>query len=48
MDQKLKKHFAGQETLFVIIYMIADQSIDKRREPVFELAISRRHRKHTL
>ena len=40
--------FAGEETLFVIDDMIADETLDKKRQPLLELAISGRHRNHSL
>ena len=36
------------ETLFIIDDIIADESLDKRRQPLLELAISGRHRGHYL
>ena len=38
----------GEETLFVIDDMIADETLDKKRQPLLELAISGRHRNHSL
>ena len=35
-------------TLFLIDDIIADEALDKRRQPLFELAISGRHRQHSL
>ena len=40
--------FAGRECLFIVDDMIADEKMDKRRQPLLELAISGRHRKHSL
>ena len=42
-----KKH-ADVETLFIVDDIIADESIDKLRQPLLELAISGRHKKHSL
>ena len=44
----LTKLFAGEETLFLIDDMIADETLDKKRQPLLELAISGRHRNHSL
>lgn len=46
--QKLLSLLAGEETLFVVDDMIADENLDKKRQPLLELAISGRHRKHSL
>ena len=46
--EKLSLHFSGEETLFVVDDVIADETLDKRRNPLLELAISGRHRKHSL
>ena len=46
--EKLSTLFSGEETLFIIDDMIADETLDKRRQPLLELAISGRHRKHSL
>ena len=45
---KLSTKFSGEETLFVVDDMIADKTLDKRRQPLLELAISGRHRQHSL
>ena len=45
---KLSRIFAGEDTLFIVDDIISDESIDKRRQPLLELAISGRHRKHSL
>ena len=45
---KLSQKLAGYETLFIIDDMIADESLDKKRSHLFELAISGRHDKHYL
>ena len=46
--EKLSLHFSGEETLFVVDDVIADETLDKRRNPLLELAISGRHRKQSL
>ena len=46
--EKLSESFANEETLFIVDDMIADEAFDKRRQPLLELAISGRHRKHSL
>ena len=46
--EKLSDMLAGEETLFIVDDMIADETINKRRTPLLELAISGRHRKHSL
>ena len=45
---KLSRIFAGEDTLFIVDDIISDESIDKRRQPLLELAISGRHSKHSL
>ena len=35
-------------TLFLIDGIIADETLDKRRQPLLQLAISGRHRAHSL
>ena len=46
--EKLSLRFAGEETLFIVDDVIADETLDKRRNPLLELAISGRHRKQSL
>ena len=46
--EKLSSLLSGEETLFIVDDMIADEALDKRRNPLLELAISGRHRKHSL
>ena len=46
--EKLSRLFANEETLFIIDDMIADEKLDKKRQSLLELAISGRHRKHSL
>ena len=38
---------SGEETIF-IVDMIADETLDKKHQPLLELAISERHKKHSL
>ena len=42
------KLFAGFKTLFLIDDIIADETLNKKRHPLLELAISGRHKKHSL
>ena len=44
--KKLSHLLAGSETLFIIDDIIADKSLDKRRQYLLELAISVRHCNH--
>ena len=46
--EKLSQLLAYSETLFVIDDINADESLDKRRQSLLELAISGRHRNHYL
>ena len=46
--EKLSTLFSGEKTLFIVDDMIADETLDKRRQPLLELAISGCHRKHSL
>lgn len=46
--EKLGNIFSGEETLFIVDDCIADSELDKRRQPLLELAISGRHRHHSL
>ena len=39
---------AGSKTLFLIDDIIANEALDKRRQPLLELVISGRHRAHSL
>ena len=39
---------AKEETLFIVDDMIADETLDKKRQPLLDLAISGRHRRHSL
>ena len=42
------KRLAGSKTLFLTDDIFADETLDKRRQPLLELAISGRHRNHSL
>ena len=44
----LSKLLAGQVTLFIVDDIISDEALDKKRQPLLELAISGRHRGHSL
>ena len=46
--EKLSKLLVGEETLFIIDDIIADEALDKKRQPLLELAISGRHRNHSV
>ena len=46
--EKLSQLLAHSETLFIIDEIIADESLDKRKQPLLELAISDRHRDYYL
>lgn len=46
--EKLSKVFSGEETLFIVDDMIADETLDQQRQPLLEMAISGRHKKHSL
>ena len=46
--EKISNLLAGSVTLFLIDDIIADEALDKRRQPLLELAISGRHRQHSL
>ena len=46
--EKISKLLAGSATLFLIDDIIADEALDKHRQPLLELVISRRHRAHSL
>ena len=48
MIEKISNLLAGDKTLFLIDDIIADETLDKRRQPLLELAISGRHRGHSL
>ena len=46
--EKIGNLLAGSKTLFLIDDVIADETLDKRRQPLLELAISGRHKEHSL
>ena len=46
--QKMSNLLAGFKALFLINDIIADENLNKRRQPLLELAISERHRGHSL
>ena len=46
--ERISNLLAGDKTLFLIDDIIADETLDKCRQPLLELAISGRHRGHSL
>ena len=46
--EKISNLLAGSVTLFLIDDIIADEALDKCHQPLLELAISGRHRGHSL
>ena len=48
MIEKISNLLARSVTLFLINDIIADEALDKCRQPLLELAISGRHRGHSL
>ena len=46
--EKISNLLAGDKTLFLIDDIIADEALDKCHQPLLELAISGRHRGHSL
>ena len=46
--EKISKLLTGSKTLFLIDHIIADEALDKHRQPLLEMAISGRHRAHSL
>ena len=46
--EKISNLLAGDKTLFLIDDIIADETLDERRQPLLELVISGRHRGHSL
>ena len=46
--EKIGNLLAGSKTLFLIDDIIADETLDKRRQLLLELMISRRHKEHSL
>ena len=45
---KIGNLLAGSKTLFLINDIIADETLDKRRQPLLDLATSGRHKEHSL
>ena len=48
LSEKISNLLTGDKTLFLIDDIIVDETLDKRRQPLLELAISGRHRGHSL
>ena len=48
MIEKISNLLAGFTTLFLIDNIIASETLDKRCQPLLELAISGRHKGHSL
>ena len=48
MIKKISNLLAGSVTLFLIDDIIANETLNKHRQPLLELAISGRHRQHSL
>ena len=48
MIERISNLLTGDKTLFLIDDIIANESLNKRRQPLLELAISGRHRGHSL
>ena len=46
--EKISKLLTGSKTLFLIDDIIANEALDKRHQPLLGLAISERHRAHSL
>ena len=46
--EKLSNLEAGNAVLFIVDDIISDENLDKRRQPLLELAISGRHKNHYL
>ena len=46
--EKISNLLTGSTTLFLIDDIIADETLDKRHQPLLELAILGRHRGHSL
>ena len=46
--EKISNLLTGSKTLFLIDDIIADEALDKRRQPLLGMAISGRHRGHSL
>ena len=48
MIEKISNLLAGDKTLFLIHDIIANETLDKCRQPLLELVMSGRHRGHSL
>ena len=48
MIEKISNLLAGDKTIFLIDDIIADETLYKHRQPLLKLAISGRHRGHSL
>ena len=48
MIKKISNLLTGDKTLFLTDDIIADETLDMHRQPLLELAISGRHRGHSL
>ena len=48
MIEKISNLLSGDKTLFLIDDIIANETLNKHRQPLLELAISGRHRGHSL
>ena len=46
--EKISNLLAGSKTLFLIDDILTDEALDKRHQPLLGLAISGRHRGHSL
>jgi len=46
--EKLPTMLSGEKTLFIIDDMMADETLDKKRQLLLDLAISGRHREHIV
>ena len=46
--EKIGTLLAGSKTLFLIDDIIADETLDKKRQPLLDLAVLGRHKKHSL
>ena len=46
--ERISNLLTGDKTLFLIDDIIANETLDKRRQPLLELVISGRHRGHSL
>ena len=46
--EKISNLLAGDKALFLINDIIANEALDKRRQPLLELSILGRHRQHSL